>query len=49
MPGVGHPRWQVELLKVKNGKPGNWTVEWKKQSFKTIAAPPIKETARRYA
>jgi protein ImuA len=49
MPGVGHPRWQVELLKVRNGKPGNWTVEWKKQSFTTIVAPQILEPNRRYA
>lgn len=53
MPGVGYPRWQVELLKVKNGQPGNWTIEWKKQHFKTItpkpnAAPNTEET-RKYA
>jgi protein ImuA len=28
MPGVGFPRWNVSLLKVRNGKPGNWIVEW---------------------
>jgi protein ImuA len=49
MPGVGHPRWRVELLKVKNGRPGNWTVEWKKQDFQTITAPQLTEEARRYA
>lgn len=49
MPGVGHPRWQVELLKVRNGKPGNWTVEWKRQGFETITIPSLKEHARRYA
>ena len=49
MPGVGHPRWQVELLKVRNGKPGNWTVEWKKQGFQTITLPQVTEETRRYA
>jgi len=49
MPGVGHPRWQVELLKVRNGKPGNWTVEWKKQSFKTIITPQVIQPSRQYA
>jgi len=49
MPGVGHPRWQVELLKVRNGKPGNWTIEWKKQSFQTVTIPQIIEPKRRYA
>jgi protein ImuA len=28
MPGVGYPRWNVQLLKVRNGKPGSWEIEW---------------------
>lgn len=28
LPGVGFPRWKVELLKVRNGTPGNWQLEW---------------------
>lgn len=28
MPGVGYPAWNVELQKVRNGKPGNWQVQW---------------------
>ncbi len=28
MPGVGLPRWHVELLKVRNGRPGVWKMEW---------------------
>lgn len=28
MPGVGFARWKVELLKVRNGKPGSWEMEW---------------------
>ena len=28
MPGVGYPRWHVELLKVRNGRPGAWKMEW---------------------
>lgn len=27
LPGVGFPRWQIELLRVRNGKPGSWEVE----------------------
>jgi len=49
MPGVGHPRWQVELLKVRNGRPGNWTVEWKKLDFQTITVPQPAVETRRYA
>ncbi|MEZ2334762.1 ImuA family protein [Mucilaginibacter sp. RCC_168] len=36
MPGVGHPRWQVDLLKVKNGQPGSWTLEWKNNAFQYL-------------
>ncbi|MCF0062860.1 Error-prone repair protein ImuA [Dyadobacter sp. LJ419] len=28
MPGVGFPRWHVQLLKVRNGEPGEWKLEW---------------------
>lgn len=49
MPGVGYPRWHVELLKVRNGKPGNWTIEWKKQNFQTITVPQLTEETLRYA
>src|SRR6476620_9687162 len=28
VPGVGFPGWNVELLKVRNGKPGSWWMEW---------------------
>ncbi len=33
MPGVGFPRWNVELLKVRNGKPGSWKLEWSSNGF----------------
>lgn len=33
MPGIGHPRWQVELLKVRGGVPGQWTVVWQGDKF----------------
>jgi len=28
MPGIGFARWNVELLKVRNGSTGNWKMEW---------------------
>jgi protein ImuA len=34
MPGVGFPKWNIELLKVRNGKPGSWELEWRNGSFK---------------
>jgi protein ImuA len=33
LPGVGFPCWNVELQKVRNGKPGNWELEWKARKF----------------
>ena len=33
MPGLGFPRWRVELLKVRNGVPGNWVMEWAGDGF----------------
>jgi protein ImuA len=36
MPGVGFPRWKVELLKVKNGSPGSWDIEWANNRFNLI-------------
>ncbi len=36
MPGVGFPRWNVELLKVRNGKPGSWQIEFREGRFSYI-------------
>ena len=36
MPGIGFPRWNVELLKVRNGKPGTWQMEWAAGRFHPI-------------
>lgn len=33
LPGIGFPRWNVELLKVRNGVPGSWEVEWRNKNF----------------
>lgn len=38
LPGVGFPRWKVQLLKVRNGKPGNWHIEWAPDGFRHIPA-----------
>ena len=36
MPGLGFPRWQVELLKVRNGNPGTWVLEWAGECFEEV-------------
>jgi protein ImuA len=38
MPGVGFPRWNVELLKVRNGNPGSWKMEWSDGHFRPVTA-----------
>jgi protein ImuA len=37
IPGIGFPRWNVQLLKVRNGKPGAWQIEWSGGKFRQIA------------
>ena len=36
MPGIGFPRWNIELMKVRNGKPGYWQVECIDGKFRHI-------------
>lgn len=36
LPGLGHPRWKVELLKVRHGSPGSWKMEWAAGKFAPI-------------
>lgn len=36
MPGLGFPRWQVDLLKVRNGNPGSWVMEWAGERFEEV-------------
>jgi protein ImuA len=36
MPGLGFPRWKVDLLKIRNGKPGSWVLEWRNKKFKEV-------------
>lgn len=33
LPGVGHFRWQADLLKIRNGQPGSWILEWRAGRF----------------
>jgi len=36
LPGLGFMRWQVELLKVRNGQTGSWVLEWKDGCFNRV-------------
>lgn len=33
LPGLGFLRWQVTLLKVRNGQTGTWILEWQQDHF----------------
>ena len=28
LPGIGFPKWRVELLRMRNGKSGAWDIQW---------------------
>jgi protein ImuA len=49
MPGVGFSRWNVELLKVRNGKPGNWQLEWAAGNFRHVSKATFLEEQHRKA
>lgn len=36
LPGLGFSRWQVELLRVRNGQPGSWVIEWSEGKFRPV-------------
>jgi protein ImuA len=35
LPGMGFPKWRVELTRMRNGKSGAWDVQWIKGKFHT--------------
>lgn len=36
LPGVGFPRLEVELVKIRNGRPGIWQFEWRNGTFRVV-------------
>jgi len=43
LPGLGFLRWQVDLLKVRNGYTGSWVLEWQKGCFVPVTEPSVHE------
>ncbi len=39
LPGIGDPHWQVELLHMRHGKPGSWSLCWRGGQFLPTAMP----------
>lgn len=33
LPGIGFPKWKVELLRMRNGKANRWELQWSQQQF----------------
>jgi len=50
LPGVGFPTWHVELLRVRNGKPTTWQVQWREGKFVPLEREvfEIKERKRQW-
>lgn len=38
LPGMGFPRWNIDLLKVRNGKQASWQVQWSPQGLAYLTA-----------
>jgi protein ImuA len=54
LPGLGFPRWNVQLLKIRNGRPASWEIEWSEGRFQYVekellAIPTIIEMPTRKA
>ena len=51
LPGIGYPAWNVELLKIRNGRPGQWEIIWENRGlhsngdFETSVSKPAIKTA----
>lgn len=47
LPGIGFPKWKVELIKVRNGKPSTWEITWKNGSFQVNSDTAIIQWERK--
>jgi protein ImuA len=41
LPGIGYPCWKVELLKVRNGRPGSWELTWMNGQLTALNKEPV--------
>jgi protein ImuA len=36
LPGLGHPIWEINLQKIRNGRPQSWIVEFRNGKFREV-------------
>lgn len=48
LPGVGHARWKVELLKMRGGKTGMWEMEWTPETLHILSPAKTPVTADKW-
>lgn len=39
LPGIGFPKWNVNLQRIRNGKPGTWDIQWTDGRFVPVYQP----------
>ena len=39
LPGIGFPKWRVNLQRIRNGKPGTWDIQWIDGRFVPVYQP----------
>lgn len=49
IPGLGFPRWEVRLRKVRNGRPASWELEWTSEGLRLspLVSTPRKQQEKR--
>jgi protein ImuA len=49
LPGIGHPQWKVELLRIRNGRTGSWNLMWSEGGFQNVRPPATLHEEQRKA
>ena len=48
LPGLGFPRWRVDLLRVRNGQGGSWVLEWADGKFVAVEPTVVEQQVAEY-
>ncbi len=43
LPGIGYPQWKVDLMRIRNGRPGSWHLQWTPAAFRTVEPGSLEE------